>query len=82
MAERTLPSSNLKPLNELEASRLEKAISPHRISGLENETLAEIFFRDMVAINEFLHFVEAEPYITPEKAENHKRVPFKKVRAV
>jgi len=81
MAERTLPSSNLKPLNKLETSRLDKVISIHRISGLENETLADTFGRDLVAINDFLHFVEAEPYITHEKAENHKRVPFKKVKA-
>jgi hypothetical protein len=80
-AERTLPSSNLKPLNELETSRLEKAISPHKISGLKEEALAEVFLRDLAAINEFLFYVEAEPFITPEKAENHKRVAFKKVQA-
>ncbi|MDI1355113.1 MAG: hypothetical protein PSX36_09350 [bacterium] len=81
MAERTLPSSNLKPLNELETSRLTKAISPHKIERIENETLAEVLSRDLVAINEFLYYVEAEPFITPEKAENRKRVAFKKVAA-
>jgi hypothetical protein len=41
-------------------------------------TLVEILSSDLVAINKFLHFVEAEPFITPEKAENFKRVAFKK----
>lgn len=80
-AERTLPSSNLKPLNELETSRLEKAISPHQIHGLKDEALADVFLRDLAAINEFLFYVEAEPFVTPEKAENRKRVAFKKVQA-
>ena len=79
--ERTLPSSNLKPLNKLESSRLEKAVSPHKIEHPENETPAEVLGRDLVAINEFLHYVEAEPFITPEKAENRKRVAFKKAAA-
>lgn len=78
-AERTLPSSNLKPLNELETSRLEKAVSPHKIERAENETASEILVRDMVAINEFLYYVEAEPFITPEKTENRKRMAFRKV---
>jgi len=66
----------------LETSRLEKAISPHKIERPENETPAEILGRDLVAINEFLYYVEAEPFVTPEKAENRKRVAFKKVEAV
>jgi hypothetical protein len=82
VAERTLPVSNLKPLNELETSRLEKAVSPHKIDGLKNEGLADIFLRDLTAINDFLYYVEAEPFITPEKAENHKRVAFKKAAGV
>lgn len=81
MAERTLPSSNLKHLNELETSRLERAISPHKIHGLKDEVLSEVLLKDLAAINEFLFYVEAEPFITPEKAENHKRVAFKKVAA-
>ena len=80
-AERTLPSSNLQPLNTLENKRLEKAISPHKLPGLDNELLADVFLRDLAAINEFLFYVDAEPFITPEKAENHKRVAFKKVVA-
>jgi hypothetical protein len=81
VAERTLLSSNLKPLNELETKRLEKAISPHKIHGLKDEVLADVLLRDLAAINEFLFYVEAEPFITPEKAKNHKRVAFKKVVA-
>ena len=80
-AERTLPSSNLQPLNTLENKRLEKAISPHKLPGLDNELLADVFLRDLAAINEFLFYVEAEPFVSPEKAENHKRVAFKKVQA-
>lgn len=76
--ERTLPSSNLQPLNTLENKRLEKAISPHKLPGLDNELLADVFLRDLAAINEFLFYVEAEPFISPEKAENHKRVAFNK----
>ena len=81
LAERTLLISNLKPLNELETNRLEKAVSPHKIERPENETQAEVLGRDLVAINEFLYYVEAEPFVTPEKAENRKRVAFKKVQA-
>jgi hypothetical protein len=65
----------------LETSRLEKAISPHKIHGLNDEALADAFLRDLAAINEFLFYVEAEPFVTPEKAENRKRVAFKKVQA-
>lgn len=77
-AERTLPSSNLKSLNELETSRLEKAISPHKIPGLNDEALADVFLRDLAAINEFLFYVEAEPFVSLEKVEIRKRVAFKK----
>jgi hypothetical protein len=38
------------------------------------------YVRDLAAINEFLFYMEAEPFITPEKAENYKRVVFKKVK--
>ena len=62
----------------METSRLERAISPHKIHGLKYEALADVFLRDLAAINEFLFYVEAEPFVTPEKAENHKRVAFKK----
>jgi len=65
----------------LEINRLEKAISPHKIHGLKDEELADVFLRDLAAINEFLFYVEAEPFVSPEKAENHKRVAFKKVQA-
>jgi hypothetical protein len=51
-----------------------KAVSPHRITAVENETLTEALSRDLVAINEFLHFVNAEPFIAPEKGENRRRV--------
>ena len=75
-----LPSSNLKPLNELGTSRFEKVISPHKIHGLQDEVLADVFLRNLAEINEFFFYVEAEPFVTPEKAENHKRVAFKKVK--
>jgi len=65
----------------LETNRLEKAISPHKIERAINETKAEILTRDLAAINEFLLYVEAEPFVAPEKAKNHKRVAFKKVNA-
>jgi hypothetical protein len=80
-AERTLLSSNLKPLNELETSRLEKSHFTTQNSGAERRALADVFLRDLAAINEFLFYVESEPFVTPEKAENHKRVAFKKVQA-
>jgi len=35
----------------------------------------------MVAINEFLCYVESEKFINPEKTENHNRVAFKNVGA-
>jgi hypothetical protein len=80
-AERTLPITNLHSLKTLESNRLEKAISPHKINEGESSTGSEILSRDLTAINDFLHFVEAEPFITPEKAENIKRVAFKKTVA-
>ena len=80
-AERTLPITNLQPLKTLESSRLEKAISPHKINGDQGGKNPETLRRDLTAINDFLHFVEAEPFITPEKAENIKRVAFKKATA-
>jgi len=64
----------------LGTSRLEKVISPHKIHGLQDEVLADVFLRNLAAINEFLFYIEAEPFVTPEKAENHKRVAFKKVK--
>ena len=60
---------------------MKKAISPHKIDGLNEGSLADHLIRDLAAINDLLHYVEAEPFITPEKAENHKRVAFKKVQA-
>lgn len=54
--ERMLPSSNLQPLNTLENKRLEKAVSPHKISDNINETKAEVLGRDLVAINKFLYY--------------------------
>jgi len=77
--ERTLPISNLRHLTGLETSRLEKIISPHKIERSSNESPAEILTHDLIAINEFLHYVDAEPFITLEKAENRKRVAFKKI---
>lgn len=75
---RTLLTSNLKPLNELKTNGLKKVVSPHKIERPENETPAEILSRDLVAINEFLYYMEVEPFVSPEKAEKHKRVAFKK----
>jgi hypothetical protein len=43
--------------------------------------LIDVLLRNLAAINEFLFYMEAEPFVTPEKAENHKRVVFKKVKA-
>lgn len=77
-AERTLPFSNLKPLNGLENKRLQNAISPHKIERANGETVAEILSRDLAAINDFLYYVEAEPFVTPEKGQNSHRVAFKK----
>jgi len=77
-AERMLPISNLLPLSELEINRLEKAISPHKITPPENETPTEILGRDLASITDFLNYVEAEPYTATEKAENRKRLAFKK----
>jgi len=51
----------------LETSRLEKVISPHKIIGLNDGTQADIFLRDLAAINEFLLYGEGEPFIIPEK---------------
>jgi len=73
-----LPISNLYHLNELEYSRLQKAVSPHKIPSEANVTISDNLTRDLVAINEFLQYMDAEPYITPEKAENFKRVAFKR----
>jgi len=61
----------------LETSRFKKAISPHKIQGLNGEVLADVFLRDLIAINEFLYYLEAEPFITSEKAESVKRFSFK-----
>ncbi len=81
LAGRTLHSSNLLPLNELGTSGLQKAVSPHQLPGQPNQQLTEVLLRDVTAINDFLIGVEAEPFVTPEKAENRKRVAFKKVTA-
>jgi hypothetical protein len=52
---------------------------PHKISGDQVGIPLEILGRDLTAINDFLHFVEAEPFITPEKTEERKRVALKKL---
>ena len=56
---------------------MENAISPHKIPRLNKEQLAEVFLRDLAEINEFYFYVEAEPFLTPEKDENQYRVAFK-----
>lgn len=76
-AERTLPSSNLKPLNELETSRLVMAVSPNKMNDLNEMTQVDLLLRDLAAIYEFLFYMEAEPFGTPEKAENRKHGAFK-----
>lgn len=78
MRKRTLPISNLNYLNSLEIRRLKDAVSPHKIETDFQGTNTELLARDLAAINEFLHFVDAEPFVTPEKAENFKRAAFKK----
>jgi len=45
----------------------------------QGEVLTDVFLRNLAVINEFLFYVEADSFVTPEKAENHKRVVFKKV---
>lgn len=80
-AERTLPISNLKSLNSLETKRLVKIISPHQIITAKDETANKTLNRDLIAIKEFLNFVEAEPFITSEKAKIIKRVAFKKLKS-
>lgn len=62
----------------MKTNRLEKVISPYKITNPENETQTEVLGRDLAAITDFLNYVEAEPYTNPEKAENRKRVAFKK----
>lgn len=54
----------------------------HKIDRADNEAPEDILARDLIAINEFLHYVDAEPFITPEKAINTHRVAFKKVKRV
>jgi hypothetical protein len=49
---------------------LEKAVSPHKIERADKEPPAEVLGHDLLAINEFLFYVEAEPFITPEKVES------------
>lgn len=75
---RTLLISNLKPLNEFENKRLQNAISPYLVERTNNETSAEILSRDLIAINDFLYYMGAEPFVSSEKTENIKRVAFKK----
>lgn len=60
---------------------MQKVISPQKIHGQQDEVLADVFLRNLAAIREFLFYVEAEPFVTPEKAENIIRVAFKKVKA-
>ena len=59
---------------------MEKAISPHKIHGLQDKILANVFLRNLATINEFLFYVKTEPFVTPEKTENYKREAFKKVK--
>lgn len=77
---RPLPISNRYCLNSLENRRLKDAISPYKIETDFKGKNTKLLARDLAAINEFLHFVDAEPFVTTEKAENHKRVAFKKVK--
>ena len=77
-AERTLQSSNLKPLQELDINGIGLATSPHQIEGREAGTIKGNLLMDIAAINEFLFCLESEPFISPEKAVKRKRVPFKK----
>lgn len=54
-------------------------ISTLKIEWAINKTKTEILNRNLAAINEFLFHVEAEPFTTHKKAENLKRVAFKKI---
>lgn len=60
---------------------MQKAASPHKLPEQPDQRFTEVLLRDITAINDFLIGVEAEPFITPEKAENRKRVAFRKVAA-
>jgi len=64
----------------LETSRLEKVVSPHKIVRSDFTTPAELLAQDLIAISEFLYFVDAEPYLTNEKDQNFKRVQFKRLK--
>jgi len=77
-AKRTLLSSNLKPLNVLGINRLKSVVSPHKIQGGKDISATEFLRNDLAAINDFLHFVEAEPYLTIEKAPTRKRLSLNK----
>jgi len=68
-------------LKELESNRLTFIRSPHAISAGGDQKISDRFFRDLTAITDFLFYIESEPFITPEKAKNHKRVAFKKGKA-
>lgn len=63
----------------MDNSRLEKVISPYKIEQQDNETHTDILTRDLIAITDLLHYVDAEPFIAPEKADNIKRIAFKKI---
>jgi len=76
-----LQSSKLKPLNELENSRLKMVVSRYKIEAQNQESVLDVLLEDISAINDFLFYIESEPFITPEKAKNIKRVPFKKAIA-
>ncbi|MCC6371506.1 MAG: hypothetical protein IT236_10925 [Bacteroidia bacterium] len=56
-------------------------VSRHKIEAQKQESVLDVLLHDLTAINDFLFFIESEPFITPEKAKNIKRVPFKKVMA-
>ena len=77
-AERTLQSSNLRSLNELEINKLALAVSPHKIKFEKEEPTAQVLMRDLTAINDFLFYLESESFISPEKVNNFKRMAFKK----
>jgi len=50
----------------------------HKIHSPKDETQADVFLRNLTAVNEFLFYVEAESFVTSKKMENRKGVAFKK----
>jgi len=62
----------------LETSRLEKPLSPYKIPCLKEEDKSDAFLRSLIGINDFLHYLKAEPFLVSKGNEKHNRTAFKK----